>query len=148
MAIPPNGNAGYLIGPTGSQVSGMNIGTNISVEGALVTPVQANSGDPIAMSMEPALVKSISSVASDPVFSDESNWNLVSYVWKHVGSSKRIVSSFKDFSVEKSISLKAGMNPGDEYKLVKIIISKSDRTLKVIKRAAIPNASSFDLILK
>jgi hypothetical protein len=148
MAIPPNGNAGYLIGPTGSQVSGMNIGTNISVEGALVTPVQANSGDPIAMSMEPALVKSISSVASDPVFSDESNWNLVSYVWKHVGSSKRIVSSFKDFSVEKSISLKAGMNPGDEYQLVKIIISKADRTLKVIKRAAIPNASSFDLILK
>lgn len=148
MAIPPNGNAGYWIGPSGSEVVGMNIGTNISVEGALVVPAQASAGSPMVMSMESALVKAMPAVAADPVFSDEANWNLVSYVWKHVGSSKRIVSSFKDFSGEKTISLKSGMNSGDQYELVKIIISKADRTLKVVKRSAIPNASSFDFTLK
>jgi hypothetical protein len=114
----------------------------------LVVPEQLNSGSPMKFTMEKSEIKSISKVSLSPVFSDESNWNLVSYVFKKVGSSKRIVCSFRDFVSPKEVSLKAGMLSGEQYELAKIIISKSDRSLMVIKRNELANPSSYDFILK
>jgi hypothetical protein len=147
-AIGVNANSGYLIGATGAQVSGMDVGTNISITVGLTTPSQASAGSPMSVSMSKNVLKTNSVVSADPVFSDETNWNLVSFVWKHTGSAKRIVSSFKDFASAKTVNLKSGMNSGDQYELVKVIISKADRTLKVIKRSQIEDVSSFDFTLK
>lgn len=147
-AIGAKANSGYLIGATGSQVSAMDVGTNISITVGLTTPTQASAGSPMAISMSKNVLKTNPVVSSDAVFSDETNWNLVSFVWKHTTSSKRIVSSFKDFASAKTVSLKSGMNSGDSYQLVKIIISKADRTLKIIKRSQIEDVSSFDFTLK
>ena len=54
---------------------------------------------------------------------------------------------FKDFAESKSMKLGSGLS-GETFQLHKIIISKSDRTLKVVKREEISGASSFDVILK
>jgi hypothetical protein len=145
--IPPKQNAGYLIGPTGSQVFGLNIGTNTTIEQGMVSAVQAVAGQPVAIEMSKELVKSISKVAADPVFSDEANWHLVTFIFKKQGSSKRLVSAFRDFDAEKSMKLRPGMLTGDVFELHKIIVSKADRTLMVVKRPEIEDASSFDFTL-
>jgi hypothetical protein len=145
--IPPKQNAGYLIGPTGSQVFGLNIGTNTTIEQGMVSAVQAVAGQPVAIEMSKELVKSISKVAADPVFSDEANWRLVAFIFKKQGSSKRLVGAFRSFDGEKSMKLRSGMLTGDVFELHKIIISKADRTLMVVKRAEIDDASSYDFTL-
>lgn len=144
--IPPKQNAGYLIGPTGSQLFGLNIGTNTTLEKGIVSVVQV-AGQPITVEMSKALVKNIEKVSADAVFSDETNWNLVSFIYQKQGSSQRLVSSFRNFEAQKKTKLKEGMTTGDFFQLQKIIISKSDRTLMVIKRSEIEDASIYDLTL-
>lgn len=145
--IPPKQNAGYLIGPTGSQVFGLNVGTNTTIEQGMVSAVQAVAGQAVAVEMSKELVKDIAKVAADAVFSDEANWHLVAFIYKKQGSSQRLVSAFRDFDAEKQMKLKAGMMTGDVFELHKIIISKADRTLMVVKRSEVEGASSYDFTL-
>lgn len=114
----------------------------------LVVPEQLNSGSPMKFTMEKSEIKSISRVSLSPIFSDENNWYLVSYIYRKLGSSKRIVCSFSDFVSSKEVDLKPGMVSGEQYELTKIIISKSDRSLMVVKRDELANPSSYDFSLK
>lgn len=143
-AISPNENAGYLIG---SQ-SGLNIDSNLTIDKPLAAVSQTEAGKPVSVDMGKGILKSISKVSSNAVFSNEANWGLVTYVFKHTLSSKRLVVSFDgDFNGAKSIALKSNMVSGDRFELKKIIISKPDRTLLVLKRDEIENASSMDFTL-
>lgn len=145
--IPPKQNAGYLIGPTGSQVFGLNIGTNTTIEQGLVSAVQAVAGGSFIVEMSKELAKMNPKVAASAVFSDESNWHLVAFVYKKQNSSKRLVSAFRDFDAEKTMKLRSGMVAGDVFELHKMIISKADRTLMVVKRSEIDDVSSYDITL-
>jgi len=146
-SIPPKQNAGYSIGPTGANVIAMNIGTNTTIEKGMISAVQAVAGQPVAIEMSKELVKAISKVSADPVFSDEASWHLVTFIFKKQGSSKRLISAFRDFDDEKSMKLRPGMLTGDVFELHKIILSKEDRTLLVVKRSEIDGASSYDFTL-
>jgi hypothetical protein len=134
-------NSGFYI-PNGTSIN------NVDVNKIMVNPSQVNSGDPIAVEIEKTDIKSISKVASDPVFSDEANWALVVCVYKHKDSSKRLVSAFKDVSAQRQMKLRPNMQAGEEYQLHKMIITKADRSMLVLKRSEISNASSYDFILK
>ena len=114
----------------------------------MVNPLQESAGSPVKNTIEKSDIKSFSKVSSDPVFSDEANWELVVCVYKHKDSSKRLVSAFRDFSAEKQMKLKSNMVSGEEYQLHKIIIAKADRSMLVLKRSEISDASSFDFVLK
>ena len=143
-SIAPNTNAGYFIGSTAY----MNYGSNTSLESKLATTSQSVSGEPIGISFDKAQLKTVSKVATDPVFSDESNWKLVVCVYKHKDSAKRLVSAFRDFSAPKEMKLKGNMVSGEEYQLHKMIITKADRSMLVLKRSEISGASAYDFILK
>ena len=123
-------------------------GTNITVTKGLVASTQASSGQKIISEMSKELVSALSSVSSDAAFSSSSSWSMVSYVFKHSSSSKRLVSSFKNFDGFKSTVLKSGMASGQTFELHKIIIKNASGVLKVVKRADIQDASSLDIILK
>ena len=59
-----------------------------------------------------------------------------------------MTSGFKgDFEGTNQMKLKSGLS-GEVFQLHKFIISKADRTLKVVKRSEITGASSFDITLK
>jgi hypothetical protein len=124
------------------------VGTNNNVVDVLVTISQSGSGQPMLFSMSKNMVKSLPQVTADAVFSDESNWKLVSFIFKKSSNAQRIVSSFRDFEAEKSVNLKSGMVSGDDFELHKIIISKADRTLLVMKRDDIEDAQEFDFTLQ
>ena len=143
-----NPNSGYLIGPTGAQTGGLNIGTNTSISKGLVASTQASAGQNIISEMSKEMVSSISGVSSDANFSNISDWSMVSYVFKHSESNKRLVSSFKSFDGFKSMKLKSGMAYGQSYQLHKIIVKNTSGNLKVVKRSEITDASSFDFVLK
>jgi hypothetical protein len=146
-SLPGKENVGYLIGPTGSQSFGMTVGTNTSVVKDLISSSQVAGVSSVTFEMDKQILKQPSKVSSHPVFSEESNWALVTYIFKHTSSSRRIVSSFRSFGSSKKIKLKANMKIGDRFELQKIIISKSDRTHLVLKRSEISGASSFDFSL-
>lgn len=127
-------------------VGEQEIGSNTAINEVLVTFSQALSGQPVEISISKDLLKSIPSVSGDPVFSQESNWHLVGVVYKK--DSKRMTSGFKgDFSSTNEMKLKAGL-PGEVFTLHKVIISKADRTLKVVQRSEISSASGMDITLK
>ena len=128
-------------------VADADVGSNVTVLSGMVTPSQPVPGGPIDVVMKAEDVVAISKVATDPVFSNQANWNLVTYVYKKVGGTQRLVTSFRDFNANKSMKLKAGMNPGDNFQLVKMIIAKADRTLLVLKRADIPDVEAYDFVL-
>lgn len=117
-------------------------------DSSLVKSTQLVANDPVKVSMELASVKSISKIATSVEFANDTNWSLFTFIFKKQGSSKRLVASFSDFSTEKSMKLRSGMSSGDSFELHKIIVSKADRTLLVVKRSEIEEASSFDFILK
>lgn len=114
----------------------------------LVTPSQINSGDPVSISFDKEQLKAIQKIAESSVFSNEANWKLVSCVYKHDSSNKRIVSGSRNFTQEKNVSLKNDMTSGQKYELQKVIISKPDRTLMVLKRTEIQDVANLDFILK
>jgi hypothetical protein len=146
-SFPGNENAGYLIGPTGSQVSGMTVGTNSSITAELISVEQTAGESFVSFEMSKEVLKQNSAVSSHPTFSDEANWNMVSYVFKHDSSSRRLVGSFKDFSSTKKSKLKVNMEAGDRFELHKIILATSPRDLLVLKRSQISGASGFDFDL-
>jgi hypothetical protein len=146
-SIPGNENAGYLIGPTGAQSFGMNIGTNTSIVKGLIGSSQVAGNSFVTFEMNKELVKQNSKVSSDPVFSQESNWKFVGFIYKHTTSSRRLVSCFRSFDDIKKVKLKVNMKAGDTFELHKIIISKEDRSFLVLKRSEISGASDFDFSL-
>lgn len=148
FSLQGNSNSGYLIGPTGSQVIGLSIGSNLSIEAVLVSSSQSVAGQPVVVSVEKTQLKSLPKVTASPEFSNDSSWNLVTCVFKKTGSSKRLVSASRDLANPKSMKLRPGMVSGDEFQLHRIIISKPDRSFLVLKREEIENAESFDFILK
>lgn len=147
-SLTGNANAGFLIGPTGSQLIGLNVGSNISVEALLVSNSQSAAGQPVVVSVEKNQLKTIPKVIASSEFSDDSSWELVSCIFKKVGSSARLVSASRNLAVSKNMKLKSGMVSGDQFQLHKIIISKANRTLLVMKRSDIEDAESYDFVLK
>jgi hypothetical protein len=124
------------------------IGSNSNVLEVLVTSSQTAGDSFVSFEMGKSKLKEISLVSSHPIFSNEANWYMVSYVFKHDSSSRRLVPSFSsDFTSVKNADLRANMKTGDKFELKKIIISKADRTFLVIKRSQISGASSFDFNL-
>jgi len=125
-----------------------NSGTNITITRLLIAVAQAAANSFINSEMGKDVLKSISKVSSDAVFSNEANWKLVSYIFKHNSSSRRLVSSFEsNFESSKKTKLKTNMKIGDGFQLHKIIISKPGRTLLVISRSEIADVSGFDFSL-
>jgi hypothetical protein len=146
-SFPSNPNQGFLIGPTGSQVSGMSVGSNASILASLIEFSQTSGNSSVSFEMNKDQVKTISKVASDAFYSNESNWHMVSFVYKNGSNNKRLTPSFKSFEDTKVSKLRYGMMSGDVMQLHKIIISKSNRQHLVIKRSEIDGASSFDFTL-
>jgi hypothetical protein len=135
------GNSGYLI-ELGTSIN------NTTVDSLLIEVSQSASNPFVESIMEKGILKQISKVSSDAVFSDEANWIMVSFVFKHSSSSRRLVASFRsDFSKTKKTKLKPNMEIGDVFELQKIIISKSDRSHLVVKRSELSGASSLDFSL-
>jgi hypothetical protein len=114
----------------------------------LIEVSQALAGDNIMISFSKDLLKGISKVSSDPVFSVEANWRMVACIYKHSSSASRLTAGFREFEITKEMKLKAGMVSGQAYEIVKMIISTPDRSLLVLKRSDIEDASSFDFVLK
>jgi hypothetical protein len=146
-SFPSNPNQGFLIGPTGSQVSGMSVGSNASILSSLIEFSQTSGNSSVSFEMNKDQVKTISKVASDAFYSNESNWHMVSFVYKNGSNNKRLTPSFKSFEDTKVSKLRYGMMSGDVMQLHKIIISKSNRQHLVIKRSEIDGASAFDFTL-
>jgi hypothetical protein len=123
------------------------LGSNSSITDVpkLIIFNQTASGEPIEISIDKNMIKSITSVSSDPFFSEESNWNIVGIVYKK--DSKRLTSGFRsDFTATNLMKLKQGL-PSEQFLLHKIILSDSSRTLKVLNRSDISDASSLDITL-
>jgi hypothetical protein len=111
----------------------------------LINITQLASERKIKATMSADLIKAIPRVAQSAIFSIESNWKLVSFIFKNTNNNKRLVSSFRTFSAEKTINLKTGMLAGDQFELHKIIISKTNRQFLVIKKNEIPSGLDFAL---
>ena len=125
-----------------------NVNSNITVLAPLVDPVQPTSADQLQVSFQKSSLLQHPSVSGTD-FGSESNWFLVSCIYKKTGASQRLTASFKDFSgISKKPKMKAGMGAGDQFELHKIIISKQDRTMVVLKRSEIDEASDSDFSLK
>ena len=115
---------------------------------SLVTVLQQENGDPVQFSMSKATLKTISKVLSDSFFSDEANWKLVNFIFKHSNSARRFTPGFSgSFNKVTFCKLKPEMAQGDIFELQKIIISDSSRNHLIVRRSEIENASSFDFIL-
>jgi len=136
-------NSGFLVSGAGSTSQ-----NNTTVDATLVKSNQPVAGQPITVEMSKDVIKSISKVSTSPIFSNEANWHLVTFIFQKQGSSKRLVCSFRDFMAQKNMKLRVGMLTGDVFQLHKVVISKADRTLLVIKRSEIDSASSYDITLK
>jgi hypothetical protein len=113
----------------------------------LVVIEQENAGDPVALEYDVTLVKALPDVSSDPVFSDEANWRLIGYIFKHTASSKRMYVGIRSGSVSKDMKLRTAVS-GEEYELDKIVISALDKTFIAVGREGIAEASNYDITLK
>lgn len=132
------GNSGYYV--LGTSIN------NIILNKMLVNAIQSISGGLISVDISKEDLKLVSKVASDAVFSNETNWHLVSCIFKKQSMVNRMFTALNDFAGIRQMKLR-GAQPGDRYELVKIIISKADRTLLVLNRSEIPDAASMDITL-
>jgi hypothetical protein len=107
------------------------------------------SGQDVQVSFDKEALKAISKVANHPSLSNEANWRMVSVVFKHASSGKRLVSGFKNnFTKTDNVKVKSNMSSGEVYELHQILISGNGRVpMLSIKRSEITNASSMDLTL-
>jgi hypothetical protein len=103
----------------------------------------------VFVSFDKEALKQIASVAAHPLFSNEANWVMVSIVFKHNNSIKRLVSGFKgDFTKTDNVKVQPDMVGGEVYELHEILISGTDRQpILSIDRSEIVNAASMDLTL-
>jgi hypothetical protein len=145
VSRPPNENLGYFFIIDGTTLAGLNVGSNTSLTSSLVEIEQ--TGQTLSVSMDKDLVSGLAAVQASPTFSNESNWKLVGYIFKHDSSAKRVACGFQDFETGKSVALKATMQSGETYQLHKLIVSTPSRELLVIPRADIDGASEYDFTL-
>jgi len=124
------------------------LGSNVSVFEGIMTLLQAEVGSNVQISVDVDMLKALEKIANDPDFSNEQEWDMVSVIFKHNSSSKRLVSGIKDLSQPKEMKLRASMQSQDVFELHKIIIAKEGRVLLVLKRSEIDRASSYDIVLK
>lgn len=124
-----------------------SIGSNTNTIPALVAVEQENPGDPVHISYDPAILKTIPLVSANPAFSNEANWRLVGYIYKHTASSKRLYVGIRGTSVLKDMKLRQGQS-GETYILDKVIVSNIDKTFLAIDGASIEGVSSYDITLK
>lgn len=113
----------------------------------LITTSQPQSGSYVTFAFDKEALKLINKVASDPIYSIEANWKLVTLVFKQQNGNKKFTSAFRDFVNPKNSKLRSGMMSGDVMELQKIIISKTNRQHLVIYRNEITGASGFDFTL-
>lgn len=137
------GNSGFYVPGIGS----INL-NNITISINLVQIESVPVGQPIPAKMDVGQVTSSNIVSSSPTFSNQTNWKQVSYIFKHTASAKRIVASFKDFTLGAKVNIKLkGALSGEKYELIKMIIKDSSRNLLVLNRTEIDNASSMDITI-
>lgn len=134
--------ANFVITGTGA----INLNNSYLTQG-LVEPTQSMAGQPITIKTSSVLIKAMPQIAQSANFSNEAEWKMVSYIYKHDSSSKRFCAGFSNLAEIKPIKLRAGMMSGQKYQLVKMIVSKLDRSLLVIKRSEIQDAESYDFVL-
>lgn len=103
--------------------------------------------NPPSATMDKELLKQQSKVSSSPFFSSESNWKLASFIYKKAGTNTHLPVSFRSFSAAKTIKLKPGMVNGDNFELVKVIISDVNRNLLVLKSSDISDLASYNFAL-
>ena len=106
-------------------------------------------GSRINASIDKSIIKLFPQVVNHNQLYTESNWGMVSFVYKHTLSSRRLVASFKgNFDSETTMKIRSGMNSGDEFHLKKIIISGPGRQpMLVLSRSQIENVAQLDFIL-
>lgn len=136
------GNSGFYF--PGSPVV---VSNNTEINSALINLVQPLAGQSFDATMDKEALKGISKVSSSVIFSDEANWDMVTYVFKQVGGSKRLTCTFKDPTASIKMKLRLGVLSGMQFELHKVIIAKSDRSLLVVKRSEIDGASAMDIVL-
>lgn len=134
--------AGFLITGANAVIEGNEV-----IEGGLIDVQQASAGQSPTAEMMASLVAELPTIAAHPTLSNTANWWSVSFIFKHTDSSKRLVATFKDFNGQAKLKLKAGMQSGEQYQLIKVIVADVSRNLVVEKRATITNASTYDLTL-
>lgn len=138
------GNSGFYV--TGANAVSLN---NTSISMGVVQSTQASASVLPVANMDKDQLKSISKVSSSPVFSAESNWVQVSYIFKHKTSAKRMIATFRSFDMNKTdeMPLRGGQS-GDQYELHKIILCAANRTILSVKRSEISDPSLSDYTLK
>ena len=122
------------------------LATNTSIFLGLLSYLQSNPGQPVVVSFDSDFLKSFSAVSSDPIFSNEQNWNLVGYVYKHSNSSKRLFVGMKNGQKNKPMKLRQAIS-GETYLLDKVILSTANRNFLVIKRPQINRVDRYDITL-
>lgn len=115
---------------------------------SILTVNQPNSGDPVSVQIDKNEIKAISKVSSDANFSNDATWKLVTAVFKHDSSNRRLYTVLKDFNGTESMALKPQMSGGDNFQISKLLISKADRSFLNVKRSEIPGFSNYDFTLK
>lgn len=106
-------------------------------------------GEPPTAQMNKALLLQHPLVASSPIFLNPDSWKMVSFIFKHKTSKKRMVASFRNF--ESSSIAKMKVRPGIlnemEFELHKIIIQKQNDSILSIRKPSIEDSSKYDFIL-
>lgn len=124
----------------------LSIGSNQTVSVVLVTASQSSIGQPFLISFDKEILKEIPKVSNDVEFSNEANWKIVGFIYKHTTSSKRLVAGFTDFSAEITMKLRDSLS-GENYRIHRVIISKPNRTLMVVERNELNNPTGMDIIV-
>lgn len=105
------------------------------------------SGAQPAATMSKNELKSVSVVSQDPVFSLESNWSYVAFIFAEATTKKRIVATFKDFAQPRAMRLLSGMTSGNQFSLKKILIVDQNKNFLALRPSTIPSAASYDFTL-
>lgn len=77
-------------------------------------------------------LKEIQKVAESATFSDENNWRLVGVILKHTESAKRVIAAFRNLDEARAAKIRSELEPGDQIKFHKLIISTDERELLVL----------------
>jgi hypothetical protein len=123
------------------------LSSNLDVLPALITLAQENANDPVQLEYDPEMLSAISKVSSHPIFSEQENWHLVGFIFKHTQSSKRLYVGLKNQFTAKAIKLRTSIS-GETYELDKVIIANPERVFLAIQKSEIENASNYDITLK
>lgn len=134
----------------GLGVAQKTVGSNITIEALLVSPVQPSPSGNYQASMDKTQLAALPAVSSSSQFSSESSWAQVSYIYKNTSSAKRMIASFRgNYASSAASSMKLrGAVAGESYQLWKIIIRDSSRSLLTIRRSDIPDVSSLDFTVQ